>query len=117
MPEETPFVKVNGYIGKPEFAKKTRGEQFFFVNNRYVRHNYLHHAVMSAFEGLLPDDSYPFYVLFIEIDPVHIDINVHPTKTEIKFDDERAVYAIMRAAVKKALGTQRYRLLWILTST
>lgn len=103
--EETPFVKVDGYIGKPEFAKKTRGEQFFFVNNRYVRHNYLHHAVMSAFEGLLPDDSYPFYVLFIEIDPVHIDINVHPTKTEIKFDDERAVYAIIRAAVKKALGS------------
>lgn len=103
--EETPFVKVTGYIGKPEFARKTRGEQFFFVNNRYVRHNYLHHAVMSAFEGLLPDDSYPFYVLFIEIDPVHIDINVHPTKTEIKFDDERSVYAIVLASVKKALGS------------
>ncbi|QHT67810.1 DNA mismatch repair endonuclease MutL [Rhodocytophaga rosea] len=103
--EETPFVKVTGYIGKPEFARKTRGEQFFFVNNRYVRHNYLHHAVMSAFEGLLPDDSYPFYVLFIEIDPVHIDINVHPTKTEIKFDDERSVYAIVLASVRKALGS------------
>jgi DNA mismatch repair protein MutL len=103
--EETPFVSVTGYIGKPEFAKKTRGEQFFFVNNRYVRHNYLHHAVMTAFEGLLADESYPFYVLFIEIDPVHIDINVHPTKTEIKFDDERSVYAIILASVKKALGT------------
>jgi DNA mismatch repair protein MutL len=103
--EETPFVKVMGYIGKPEFSKKTRGEQFFFVNNRYVRHNYLHHAVMSAFEGLLPDDSYPFYVLFIDIDPVHIDINVHPTKTEIKFDDERSVYAIVLASIKKALGS------------
>jgi DNA mismatch repair protein MutL len=103
--EETPFVSVTGYIGKPEFAKKTRGEQFFFVNNRYIRHNYLHHAVMTAFEGLLPDESYPFYVLFIEIDPVHIDINVHPTKTEIKFDDERSVYAIILASVKKALGT------------
>jgi DNA mismatch repair protein MutL len=103
--EETPFVTVTGYIGKPEFAKKTRGEQFFFVNNRYVRHNYLHHAVMTAFEGLLPEESYPFYVLFIEIDPVHIDINVHPTKTEIKFDDERSVYAIILASVKKALGT------------
>jgi DNA mismatch repair protein MutL len=103
--EETPFVSVTGYIGKPEFAKKTRGEQFFFVNNRYIRHNYLHHAVMTAFEGLLPDESYPFYVLFIEIDPVHIDINVHPTKTEIKFDDERSVYAIILATVKKALGT------------
>jgi DNA mismatch repair protein MutL len=103
--EETPFVSVTGYIGKPEFAKKTRGEQFFFVNNRYIRHNYLHHAVMAAFEGLLPDESYPFYVLFIDIDPVHIDINVHPTKTEIKFDDERSVYAIILASVKKALGT------------
>jgi DNA mismatch repair protein MutL len=103
--EETPFVSVTGYIGKPEFAKKTRGEQFFFVNNRYVRHNYLHHAVMTAFEGLLSDESYPFYVLFIEIDPVHIDINVHPTKTEVKFDDERSVYAIILASVKKALGT------------
>lgn len=103
--EDTPFVSVTGYIGKPEFAKKTRGEQFFFVNNRYIRHNYLHHAVMMAYEGLLPDESYPFYVLFIEIDPVHIDINVHPTKTEIKFDDERSVYAIILASVKKALGT------------
>jgi DNA mismatch repair protein MutL len=102
--EETDFVKVNGFVGKPEFAKKTRGEQFFFVNKRYIRHNYLHHAVMAAFENLLPEESYPFYVLFIEIDPAHIDINVHPTKTEIKFDDERAVYAIVHAAVRRALG-------------
>lgn len=102
--EQTPFVSVTGYVGKPEFAKKVRGEQFFFVNNRYVRHNYLHHAVLSAFEGLIADSSHPFYVLFIEIDPAHIDINVHPTKTEIKFDDERSVYAIMRAAVKKSTG-------------
>ncbi|MES2734464.1 MAG: DNA mismatch repair endonuclease MutL [Bacteroidota bacterium] len=102
--EETPFVNVLGYIGKPEFAKRTRGEQFFFVNKRYIRHNYLHHAVMSAFEGLLPDDCHPFYVLFLEIDPIHIDINVHPTKTEIKFDDERSVYSIVMAAVKKAMG-------------
>lgn len=103
--EDTPYVKISGYVGKPEFSKKTRGEQFFFVNNRYIRHNYLHHAVTSAFEGLLADDSYAFYVLFIEIDPVHIDINVHPTKTEIKFDDERSVYAIISASVRKALGT------------
>jgi DNA mismatch repair protein MutL len=102
--EETPFVSVTGYVGKPEFAKKVRGEQFFFVNNRYVRHNYLHHAVLSAFEGLIAESSHPFYVLFIEIDPAHIDINVHPTKTEIKFDDERSVYAIVRAAVKKSTG-------------
>jgi len=102
--EETPFVSVTGYIGKPEFAKRTRGEQFFFVNKRYIRHNYLHHAVISAFEGLLPEDCHPFYVLFLDIDPVHIDINVHPTKTEIKFDDERSVYSIVLAAVKKAMG-------------
>lgn len=102
--EETAHINIKGYIGKPEHAKKTKGEQFFFVNNRYIRNNYLNHAVLNAFEGLLPDESYPFYVLFIEIDPVHIDINVHPTKTEIKFDDERTVYAIVRAAVKQALG-------------
>lgn len=102
--EETPYVGVQGYVGKPSSAKKTRGEQFFFVNNRYVRHNYLHHAVLSAFEGLIPENMHPFYVLFIEIDPAHIDINVHPTKTEIKFDDERSVYAIVQAAVRKAMS-------------
>lgn len=103
--EETTEIAVKGYLGKPEFAKKTRGEQFFFVNKRFIRSNYLNHAVMNAFEGLLPDGSYPFYVLFIEIDPVHVDINVHPTKTEIKFDDERSIYAIVRAAVRQALAT------------
>ena len=102
--EETALVKVTGYIGRPEAARKTRGEQFLFVNQRYIRNNYLAHAVSSAFEGLLQDNSFPFYVLFIEIDPRHIDINVHPTKTEIKFDDERAVYAVVRSAVKQALG-------------
>ena len=102
--EQTPYVTVHGYIGKPESAKKARNEQFFFVNNRFVKHNYLHHAVVGAYEGTLPDGSHPFYVLFIEIDPSHIDINIHPTKTEIKFDDERSVYAIMMAAVRKAVG-------------
>lgn len=102
--EETPYVKVRGYIGKPESAKKARGEQFFFTNNRFIKHNYLHHAVIGAYDGTLPDNSHPFYVLFIEIDPSHIDINIHPTKTEIKFDDERSVYAIVMAAVKKAVG-------------
>lgn len=102
--EETDLLRVYGYVGKPDFAKKTRGEQFFFVNHRYIKSNYLNHAVMTAFEHLLPESSYPFYTLFIEIDPKHIDINVHPTKTEIKFDDERTVYAIIRAAVKQALG-------------
>ncbi|MBL7835505.1 MAG: DNA mismatch repair endonuclease MutL [Cyclobacteriaceae bacterium] len=102
--EETDYVKVLGVVGKPEFARKTRGEQFLFVNKRFIRSNYLGHAVMTAFEGLLPEGSFPFYVLFIEIDPKHIDVNVHPTKTEIKFDDERAVYAVVRAAVRQALG-------------
>lgn len=102
--EQTPYVTVHGYIGKPESAKKARNEQFFFVNNRFIRHNYLHHAVVGAYEGTLPEGSHPFYVLFIDIDPSHIDINIHPTKTEIKFDDERSVYAIMMAAVRKAVG-------------
>jgi len=103
--EETALVKVTGYIGRPESARKTRGEQFIFVNQRYIKSNYLNHAVTTAFEGLLVENSFPFYVLFIEIDPKHIDVNVHPTKTEIKFDDERAVYAVVKAAVKLALGT------------
>ncbi|MEM9981445.1 MAG: DNA mismatch repair endonuclease MutL, partial [Bacteroidota bacterium] len=103
--EETPLIKVTGYIGKPDNAKKTRGEQFFFVNQRFIKSGYLHHAVMTAFEGLLPKQHYPFYTLFLEIDATHIDINVHPTKTEIKFDDERTVYAIINAAVRRALGT------------
>jgi DNA mismatch repair protein MutL len=102
--EETSFVSVRGYVGKPEYAKKTRGEQFFFANNRFIKNSYLNHAVMSSFEGLIPEGSHPFYVLFIEIDPIHIDINVHPTKTEIKFDDERTVYAIVQAAVRKSMS-------------
>lgn len=103
--EETPHLKIWGYIGKPEFSKKSRGEQYFFVNQRYIKSNYLHHAVMGAYEGLLQSDTYPFYVLFLEIDPQQIDINVHPTKTEIKFADERTVYAIVQSAVRQAIGT------------
>ena len=106
---ETDYVKVTGYAGKPEAAKKTRGEQFLFVNDRFIRSNYLHHAVMAAYEGLLPDNSFPFYVLFLHIDPKHIDVNVHPTKTEIKFDDERAVYGIVQAGVRQALGVYSLR--------
>lgn len=102
--EETPLMTIEGYLGKPEFAKKTRGEQYFFVNKRFIKSNYLHHAVKFAFAGLIPEDTHPFYVLFIEIDPRHIDVNVHPTKTEIKFDDERTVYGLMKAAVKQSLG-------------
>ena len=102
--EETTIINLKGYVGKPEFAKKTRGEQFFFVNKRFVKDAYLNHAVLSAFEEVLAKDSFPLYVLFIEIDPAQIDINVHPTKTEIKFQDEKALYAIIRSAVKRSLG-------------
>lgn len=102
--EQTDLVRVSGYLGKPQFARKKRGEQFLFVNKRFVRNNYLNHAVMSAFEGLLPENSFPFYVLFLDIDPRHVDVNVHPTKTEIKFDDERAVYAVVLSAARQAIG-------------
>ena len=102
--EETSIINIEGFVGKPEFAKKTRGEQFFFVNRRFIKDAYLNHAVALAFEEVLSRDSFPLYVLFIEIDPAQIDINVHPTKTEIKFQDERAMYAIIRSAVKRSLG-------------
>jgi len=102
--EDTTIIKLHGFVGKPEFSRKTRGEQFFFVNNRFIKDAYLNHAVLTAFEDLLPEDSFPLYVLFIDIDPSKIDINVHPTKTEIKYQDEKAIYAIIRAAVKRALG-------------
>ncbi|MEP0365770.1 MAG: DNA mismatch repair endonuclease MutL [Cyclobacteriaceae bacterium] len=103
--EETPHVKVTGYIGKPEFSKKTRGEQYFFVNNRFIKNHYLNHAISTAYQGLLKEDYHPFYVLFIEMDPVHVDINVHPTKTEVKFDDDRMLYGIISSAVRQALGS------------
>jgi len=102
--EETELVKITGFVGKPEFAKRTRGEQFFFVNNRYIKSPYLNHAVTAAFEGLLKDKSYPSYFLFLDVDPKSIDINIHPTKTEIKFDDEHALYAILRSSIKHSLG-------------
>ena len=98
------IVKVSGFIGKPEFAKKTRGEQFFFVNGRYIKNNYLGHAVSTAFDELLGRDTFPSYFIHLEVHPASIDINIHPTKTEIKFEDERSVYAIIRAAVKMALS-------------
>jgi DNA mismatch repair protein MutL len=103
--EETSLLKITGYIGRPELAKRKRGEQFIFVNNRFIRNNYLGYAVTSAYEGLLQDGHFPFYTLFIEIDPKHVDVNVHPTKTEIKFDDERSVYGVVWSAVKQALGS------------
>lgn len=102
--EDTSIINVKGFIGKPEHAKKTRGEQYLFVNKRFIKDAYLNHAIVSCYENLLPKDQYPFYVLHLDIDPTHIDVNVHPTKTEIKFDDERSVYQIVKAVVKKAIG-------------
>lgn len=102
--EETTIINLKGFIGKPQYAKKTRGEQFFFVNNRFIKDPYLNHAVNSAYDELLPDDSYPLYVLFIDIDPASIDVNVHPTKTEIKYLDEKSIYAILKSAVKRSIG-------------
>ena len=102
--EDTTIINLHGFVGKPEFARKTRGEQFFFVNNRFIRDSYLNHAVLSAFQELLPEETFPLYILYIDIDPSKIDINVHPTKTEIKYQDEKSIYAIIRSAVKRSLG-------------
>lgn len=102
--ENSDVMQIHGYIGNPAYAKKTKGEQFFFVNNRFIKSAYLNHAIKMAFEALVPKNTFPFYVLFIDIDPKRIDINVHPTKTEIKFDDERMVYAMLLTIVKKALS-------------
>lgn len=102
--EDTELIKISGFVGKPEFAKKSRGEQFFFVNDRYIKSPYLHHAIMSAYEGLLKEGNQPSYFLYLQVPPHTIDINIHPTKTEIKFDDEHSLYAILRSAVKHSLG-------------
>ena len=102
--EDTGIVKIHGFVGKPEFAKKSRGEQFFFVNDRFIKSAYLNHAVLAAFEGLLKDKAYPSYFLYLDVDPKSIDINIHPTKTEIKFDDEHALYTILRSSIKHSLG-------------
>ena len=102
--EETEIVSIAGFVTKPEFSKKNRGEQFFFVNDRFIKSGYLHHAIMAAYEGLLKDGCQPGYFLYLQVPPNTIDINIHPTKTEIKFDDEHALYAILRSAVKHSLG-------------
>ena len=102
--EETDVVKLQGFVGKPEYAKKTRGDQWFFVNSRFIRSSFLHQAVTSAFENLLPKDTHPLYIIFIEIDPSRIDINVHPTKQEIKFEDDKLVHNYLRVAIRHALG-------------
>jgi DNA mismatch repair protein MutL len=103
--EDLEEMTLKGYIGKAQFIKKSRGEQYFFVNDRYIKSNYLNHAVVSAYENLIPEGTFPFFVLFIDIDPKHIDVNVHPTKTEIKFDDERHLYSLIKTSVRRALGS------------
>ena len=102
--EDTEVLKISGFVGKPEYSKKTRSEQFFFVNQRFIKSPYLNHAISAAFEGLLKDGYHASYFLNLTVDPKTIDINIHPTKTEIKFDDEHTLYAILRSAVKHSLG-------------
>ncbi len=102
--EDTEVVRISGYIGKPEFARKNRSEQYFFVNNRFIKSSYLHHAVQNAYANLLPANHHPAYIIFLQLDPATIDVNVHPTKHEIKFEDERLIYRYLHVSVRHALG-------------
>ena len=102
--EDTDYMNIYGFVGKPDTAKKTRGDQYLFVNNRFIKSSYLNHAITTSFENLISKDSFPSYVLYIDLDPAQIDINVHPTKQEIKFEDEKIIYAFVQAAVKHALA-------------
>jgi DNA mismatch repair protein MutL len=102
--EHTDYLTISGFVGKPETAKKTRSDQYFFVNRRFIKSAYLHHAIANAFEGLIAKDSFPSYILYIDVDPSKVDINVHPTKQEIKFEDDKIIYAFVQAAVKHALA-------------
>jgi len=102
--EETDIVRIHGFVGTPEIAKKQRGDQYLFVNNRFIKDPYLNHAIRNAYQQLIPADAHPVYVLHLLIDPARIDVNVHPSKTEIKFEDEKFLYSILHAAIKKAVG-------------
>ncbi|MBI1305107.1 MAG: DNA mismatch repair endonuclease MutL [Bacteroidetes bacterium] len=102
--EDTEIVKLHGFVGSPERARKTRGDQYLFVNGRYIRDAYFHHAISQPFDGLIESDFHPMYVIFMEMDPARIDVNVHPTKTEVKFEDGRHIYAIIKSVVQKALS-------------
>ena len=103
--ENTDILKISGFAGSPEYSKRVRGDQFLFVNGRFIKEPYFNHAVQTAFDGLIPEDHFPFYVIFFEIDPAKIDVNVHPTKTEVKFEDGKAIYSILRSVIKKSLGS------------
>ena len=98
-------ISIHGFIGKPEYSKKTRGEQFIFVNNRFIKSNYLNHAIIKSYEGLIEEKKYPFYVLFLQINTNKVDVNIHPTKTEVKFEDEKLLYNLMNSSVSKSLGS------------
>ena len=102
--ENTDIINIEGFIGKPEFARKTRGEQYFFVNDRFIKSGYFHHAISSAYESLIAKEQHPSYFIYFEVDPNLVDVNIHPTKTEVKFKDERSIYAILNASVKKSIG-------------
>lgn len=102
--ENTEIVNISGFVLKPEFAKKSRGDQYFFVNDRFIKSPYLNHAVNAAFEGMIKPGLHPGYVLFLRVDPAAIDINIHPTKTEVKFEEEQSIYAVLRACIKHSLG-------------
>jgi len=102
--EQTPLVGISGFILKPDMAKKSRGMQYFFVNDRFIKSGFLHHAVLQAFEGLVNPGVHPGYFIYLQVDPARLDVNIHPTKTEVKFDDEQGIYVILRSAVKHSLG-------------
>lgn len=104
LDEDTEIVKISGFVGRPEIAKKTRGDQYFFVNQRFIKSPFLNHAVQQAFEQILPSGSFPFYLIALDVPPSTIDINIHPTKTEVKFQDERSIHALLHAAVRRGLG-------------
>ncbi|MDR1505377.1 MAG: DNA mismatch repair endonuclease MutL [Prevotella sp.] len=103
--QESNIINIRGFIGKPEFAKKTRGEQYMFVNNRFIKHPYFHHAIASAFEDVIPAKHFPTYFIYFDVDPKLIDVNIHPTKTEIKFQEEKIIYTILKAAIKRSIGS------------
>ena len=103
--ETTDILKITGFVGSPEYAKRIRGDQFLFANGRFIKEPYFNHAIQTAFQGLIPEDNFPYYVIFFEIEPSKIDVNVHPTKTEVKFEDSKAIYSILRSVIKKSLGS------------
>jgi DNA mismatch repair protein MutL len=102
--EKTDYLDITGFIGKPDTARKTRGDQYLFVNNRFIRSPYLTHAIVSAYESLIPESSFPFFAIFLDLEPAKVDVNVHPTKQEIKFEDEKIVYAFIKSAIRHALA-------------